>query len=158
MLPFLFAPVEAGLPRPQGGRRVTTEIAIAAAPEDVWRHVVRVPRIAESEQTLGFFEAIGIPRRLEASLSRDGVGALHEARFEGGLRFHERVTEWEPGRRLAFTIEIDPLTVSSAVLDQHVRVGGSIFDVVSAASKWFWNVAGAPVAVRICSDCSGVWL
>jgi uncharacterized protein YndB with AHSA1/START domain len=129
VLPFLFAPFEAGLPRPQGLRDVTTRVEIAAAPEQVWRELVRVPRITDAEQTPGLFHAIGIPRPLEATLSHEGVGALREAHFEGGLRFHERVTEWEPGRRLAFTIEIDPQTVSSAVLDRHVRVGGAIFDV-----------------------------
>ena len=130
LLPFAFAPVEARLPKPDGLRTVTTEIDVAADPATVWRHVVRVPRIEDGEQTAGFFQAIGIPPPLEATLDHDGLGGLREARFAGGLRFRETVTEWEPARRLGFTIEIDPATISAAVLDEHVRVGGEHFDVV----------------------------
>jgi hypothetical protein len=130
VLPFAWAPVEARLPRPDGLRTVTTVVDIAAPPSVVWRNVVRVPRISDEEQTLGFFHAIGIPKPLEATLSHDGVGGLREARFAGGIRFRETVTEWEPERRLGFTIEVDPGTISAAVLDEHVRVGGEHFDVV----------------------------
>lgn len=130
LLPFIFAPLEARLPRPQGLRVVTTEIDIAASPEAVWSQVVRVPRIGEREQRNGFFQSIGIPRPLEARLSAEGVGGLREATFEGGLRFEERVTEWEPARRIGFTIRVDPSSYTSALLDEHVRVGGATFDVV----------------------------
>jgi uncharacterized protein YndB with AHSA1/START domain len=130
VLPFVWAPLEAQLPRPDGLRTVTTVVDIAAPPEAVWRQVVRVPLITEDEQTSGFFQAIGIPKPLEATLSHDGVGGLREARFAGGIRFHENVTEWEPNARLGFTIEVDPDTITAAVLDDHVRVGGEYFDVV----------------------------
>jgi hypothetical protein len=130
VLPFAWAPLEARLPRPDGLRTVTTVVDVAAPPSVVWRNVVRVPHITDEEQTLGFFQAIGIPRPLAATLSHDGVGGLREASFAGGIRFHEHVTEWEPERRLGFTIEVDPGTLSAAVLDEHVRVGGEHFDVV----------------------------
>jgi hypothetical protein len=133
VLPFVFAPAESRLPNPEEIRTVTTAIDIAAPPAAVWRQVVRVPRIREDEQAVGFFQRIGIPRPLEATLSHDGVGGLREARFAGGIRFHERVTEWQPARRLGFTIEVDSASVSSAVLDAHVRVGGDHFDVVYGA-------------------------
>lgn len=130
VLPFAFAPIEARVPRPEGLRTVTTVADIAAPPETVWRHVVRVPLITDEEQTLGFFHTIGIPRPLEATLSQDGLGGVREARFAGGIRFREHVTEWEPEARLRFTIEVDPGSISAAVLDEHVRVGGPHFDVV----------------------------
>lgn len=136
VLPFGFAPLEARLPRPEGLRTVTTVVDIAAAPSAVWRNVVRVPLITDEEQTLGFFHAIGIPRPLEATLSEDGLGGVREARFAGGIRFREHVTEWEPEARLGFTIEVDPGSISAAVLDEHVRVGGPHFDVVYAVSSW----------------------
>jgi hypothetical protein len=130
VLPFAFAPLEARLRTADDVHTVTTEIDVAADPSAVWRNVVRVPTIEDREQTVGLFQRIGIPQPLEATLDRDGVGGHREARFKGGIRFHEHVTEWEPQRALGFTIAVDAASVSSAVLDDHVRVGGPHFDVV----------------------------
>lgn len=129
LLPFLFAPVEARLPLPTVERVVTTETVIAASPEQVWSQLVRVPEIQPEEQSNGFFQRIGIPRPRAATLSFDGPGALREASFHGGLRFHETITEWRPARSLAFDIAVVPGSVRSNVLDEHVRVGGRHFDV-----------------------------
>ncbi len=129
VLPFALGPVEGRLPRPTERRNVTTVVEIDADTAAVWRNVVQVPLITDEEQTVGFFQKIGIPRPLEATLSGTGVGALREARFAGGVRFRERVTEWEPERRLGFTIEVDPASIAPDVLDPHVRVGGPYFDV-----------------------------
>jgi hypothetical protein len=129
-LPFAFGPIENRLPRPTDIRTVTTLVDVEASPETVWRHVVRVPLITQEEQTVGFFQRIGVPQPLEATLSGEGVGALREARFAGGVRFVERVTEWDPERRLGFTIDVDEASIPADVLDPHVRVGGPYFDVV----------------------------
>lgn len=129
LLPFVFAPVEARLPLPTVERTVMNETIIEASAEQVWSQVVRVPEIRPDEQSSGFFQRIGIPRPREATLSFDGPGALREASFHGGIRFHETITEWQPARRLAFDIVVVPGSVRSNVLDEHVRVGGRHFDV-----------------------------
>jgi uncharacterized protein YndB with AHSA1/START domain len=130
LLPFVLGPAESRIPPPDDLRTVTTTVDIDAPPEAVWRNVVRVPRIRDEEQTKGLFQRAGIPRPLEATLSADGVGGLREATFAGGIRFHERVTEWDPERRLGFTITADADSIPYEVLDAHVRVGGEYFDVV----------------------------
>jgi uncharacterized protein YndB with AHSA1/START domain len=129
-LPFLVGPAESRIPPADDLRTVTTVVDIDAPPETVWRNVVRVPLIRDDEQSVGLFQKVGIPKPLEATIDRDGVGALREARFAGGIRFHERVTEWEPERRLGFTITADADSIPAEVLDAHVRVGGEHFDVV----------------------------
>jgi hypothetical protein len=130
LLPFAFGPVEARLPLDDDFRTVTTVVDVAADASSVWRQVVRVPEIAAHEQTTGVFQYMGIPRPLEATLDGEGVGAVREARFQGGIRFHERVVEWEPERRLGFSVEVDAASVAAHVLDPHVRVGGAYFDVL----------------------------
>jgi uncharacterized protein YndB with AHSA1/START domain len=149
VLPFILAPAEARLPPVDEMRTVTTVIDIDAPPETVWRNVVRVPRISEAEQRHGFFQVMGIPRPLEATLSHDGVGGLREAKFAGGIEFHERVTEWEPGRRLGFTITADAATIANDVLDYHVRVGGAYFDVVYG--EFFLTPQGTGTRLRLLS-------
>ena len=62
-----------------------------------------MPEIREDELRGGFFTAIGIPRPLEASLDRDGVGALRTASFRGGITFREQIAVWQRNERLGFT-------------------------------------------------------
>lgn len=132
VLPFLVAPVERSLGPPPAERRgVATEIDIAADPATVWRNIERVPAIRPEEQRFRLFHAIGFPRPIEAELIGEGVGAVRHATFEGGVLFVETITLWEPGRRLAFSIHADPDSIPQRTLDEHVTVGGELFDVLS---------------------------
>lgn len=130
LLPFVLGPFEGHRPPPDALRDVETRVVIEADAATVWRQVVRVPSIGADEQSASFFHLIGVPRPDQATLDRDGVGGLRQARFHGGLRFDERVVEWQPARALGFTIAVVPGTVTPQVLDEHVRVGGEYFDVL----------------------------
>lgn len=129
VLPFLMAPAEARVAVPESTRVVLTSIAIDAAAAAVWRQIVRVPAIGESEQPGSLFHRIGIPRPVEATLSHEGVGGVRRARFDSGIEFDETVTEWTEGRGFAFDIRVEPDSIG-ATLDRHVRVGGEYFDVL----------------------------
>jgi hypothetical protein len=130
VLPFAWGPAEARLAPTDDLRTVTTIADIDADVGTVWRNVVRVPLIKDEEQSVGLFQKVGIPRPLEATVIGEGVGALRQARFSEEIRFDEHVTAWEVGRRLGFTITVDPSSIPPSVLDVHVRVGGPYFDVV----------------------------
>lgn len=56
---------------------------------------------------------------------------MRQARFEGGVLFLEEVTAWEPGRRLAFTIDAQEHLIPPTTLDEHVTIGGPYFDVLT---------------------------
>jgi hypothetical protein len=110
---------------------VSNAVAIQASPEVVWKEIVRVPEIRSEERRSSIFHVIGIPKPIEATLSQEGIGGVREARFEKGIVFHETIDEWEPNRSLGFAIRIDPASVPPDALDEHVRVGGEYFDVLS---------------------------
>jgi len=130
LLPLAMAPVEARVRAPDDLREVVTSIAIAAPASAVWEQIVRVPEIRTEELGFSPFALIGIPRPLEATLSREGIGGVRTARFRGGLRFAETLTEWSPERSFAFDIAVEPGSVRPDVLDRHVLVGGVYFDVL----------------------------
>jgi hypothetical protein len=130
MLPFLVAPAEHRFPLPDDRRVVNTQIEIAADPAVVWRNIARVPAIRPGEQSRSWFHTIGFPRPVEATLSHEGAGGVRHASFEGGVVFVETVTDWQPGRRLAFSIAADPTSIPQTTLDEHVTVGGPFFDVL----------------------------
>ena len=129
LLPVVFAPIESRLPDPMRVRTVADRVEIAASPEAVWREIREVAPIGADELPPSLAYRIGFPRPVEARLEGEGVGSVRYATFEGGVTFVERVTEWDEGRALAFTI--DASAVPSETFDQHVAVGGRYFDVLN---------------------------
>lgn len=84
-----------------------TQIIIHASPAVVWQHVLRVPRIAAHERSFSLlFDLLGAPRPLEAMLDAEGQGGLRRGMFEHGLVFLERISAWEPQRRIAWAITV----------------------------------------------------
>jgi hypothetical protein len=129
LLPLALAPLEeATWELPDDRRQVETFIEIDAPPARVWPEIVRVRPIAEPQS--GFFYQMGFPKPVEATLSREGVGGVREAKFERGLVFYETITEWVPERRLRFDIEADPEATPLTTLDPHVVPGGLFFDAL----------------------------
>jgi len=130
-MPYLASPLEQRLTPPAELRQVQNRVYIRAAPEVVWDEIKSVPAIQRRELPFRFAHVIGLPRPIEATLSRDGVGGVRIATFERGLAFRETVTRWEPGHRLSFAIRAE--ASPAGALDAHVAVGGSYFDVTEGS-------------------------
>lgn len=105
-------------------------IDIQAVDTVVWSQVTRVRDIAAVEDRSGINRLLGMPRPIRAELDTLAVGGRREAIFERGLVFHETVFEYEPLRRMAFTIEADPDEIPPTAMDEHIVVGGKYFDVL----------------------------
>jgi len=131
LFPFLLAPAESGFDRPLQTRTVQSEVLIHASPSTVWSNIERVPAIAPSEIHTTWAQDIGFPRPVEATLSHEGVGGVRHASFERGLMFIETITDWQPERRLAFSIKADTAHIPPTTLDEHVTIGGRYFDVLN---------------------------
>ena len=129
VLPVVFAPIEQRFEPSVQTRAVHDAIEIEASAEAVWREIREVPPIQPAELDGSFAYRIGFPRPIEARLEGEGVGAVRHATFEGGVTFVERVTAWDEGQALGFTI--DASAVPSTTFDQHVAVGGRYFDVLT---------------------------
>lgn len=130
ILPFVAAPIEQAMPVPAEFTTVATQIDIAATPEHIWPFIARVAAIQSDELPASWVYRVGFPRPIEATLSREAVGGVRHATFEGGVLFVETIDRWEPQRRLAFSIHADPDSIPMRTLDQHVTVGGPYFDVL----------------------------
>lgn len=129
-MPFVSASIEHRFRLPQSVRTVETQITINASPRVVWQNIERVREIEKNEQKTSMFHWLGFPRPIEATLSREGVGGVRHASFEGGVLFVETITKWEPQQELSFTIKADTESIPPTTLDAHVTVGGDYFDVL----------------------------
>jgi hypothetical protein len=105
-------------------------IDIQAVDTTVWSNVTRVRDISAAEDRSGINRWLGMPRPIRAELDTLAVGGYREAVFERGLVFHETVFEYEPLRRMAFSIKANPDEIPPAAMDEHVVVGGKYFDVL----------------------------
>jgi len=128
LLPFLLSPLEKAIGPTQDLRIVQTSIDIAATPTTIWNNIKRVPAIQPQEEQYSWTQSIGFPRPIEATLSYEGVGAIREASFAGGVLFIETVSTWQPEQRLTFSIRADKIPAQA--LDAHVTIGGPYFDVL----------------------------
>jgi hypothetical protein len=129
-LPLAFWPLEHALGIPTSLRTVRSEIAIQSTPTEVWSRIVTVPTIGRDELRPSLATRLGFPRPIEATLDRPGIGGVRRATFEGGILFLETIDEWEPERRLSFSIAAQTDSIPPTTLDEHVTIGGPYFDVL----------------------------
>lgn len=102
LLPALFA-LEGAMP-PSVAITMEQAIDISAPPSAVWQAVVSDDPIGPPPTLVaeaGFSYPIG------GRLLGEGVGAVRLGEFSTGIA-RERVTVWQPGRRLAFIVESQP--------------------------------------------------
>jgi uncharacterized protein YndB with AHSA1/START domain len=102
LLPALFA-LEAAMP-PAAPIATHETINIAAPPSTVWRALTDSKPIATGPGVVGF---TGLAYPIRGRLMGTGVGAERLGEFSTGIA-RERVTQWEPGRHLAFIVVEQP--------------------------------------------------
>lgn len=128
-LPFIIAPLELSFLDTSNTYTVKSKVFINASAEDVWDQLSTVSRIDSEELgfSFSFSNLIGIPRPVEASMNGSGVDAIRESRWEKGVVFKEKITEWVPNHKMSYSFDIDPNAIPDKALDQHVKLGGEYF-------------------------------
>ena len=126
LAPFVVGAAETLVPTGTAVRNVHTQVTIQTDKSVIWRNITRVSEIQSYEQRFSAFHALGLPRPRQAMLSRDGVGAIRDATFAGGLSFVETVIAWRPEQELRFTIAVDRTRPVPPVID---AIDGEVFTV-----------------------------
>jgi hypothetical protein len=101
MLPFLFL-VEAAFP-PKAEFVTIETVDVAASPEEVWQSITHMGEITERPAVP--FGWLAYP--VAGEIDGEGAGAVRRGVFSTGIAY-ERVTVWEPGRRLWFDVLSNP--------------------------------------------------
>jgi hypothetical protein len=107
---------EAALP-PRAGFDNVASIEVDAPPAAVWDAVVHMGPIPDAPAA-PFRWGLAYPMRGE--IMGTGVGALRRGVFSTGVAY-EKVTEWEPDRKLSFIVLSDPPTMREFSPYQHVN-------------------------------------
>lgn len=84
---------------------VTTQLHIAASPEDVWEQVVTFDSLEEPDELM--FKA-GLAYPTHATIEGEGPGAVRRCEFSTGT-FVEPITIWDEPRLLRFDVTENPI-------------------------------------------------
>jgi hypothetical protein len=131
VLPLLAMEAEPYMPLPLGEVTVTRTAVIEAAPERIWPLLRGIPDVRPGEGRWNLSQdVIGIPRPRGARLVGEGVGAERRADWGAGIRFTERISAWDPGRRIGWDFRFDDLA-GWAFTDRHLLPDSPYFRIVS---------------------------
>jgi hypothetical protein len=131
LLPLFAAPIEHLVHAIPGTYTANTSIIIEAPADSIWNNLTRVRYIPEANFKGSLTSLMGFPRPIKAELNYEGVGATRAAIFDKGLVFQEKVLEYEPKKRMVFSIHANPYDIPSTTMDEHIVVGGDYFDVLT---------------------------
>jgi hypothetical protein len=92
-------------------------IEVAASDHEVWDAIVHMGPIPDPPAAPF---RLGLAYPISGSIHGSGVGAIREGVFSTGIAF-ERVTEWDPARRLSFIVLSDPPSMRELSPYQHVN-------------------------------------
>jgi len=123
LLPLLVGPIESREPINPSQHCVTTSIVINAPSEVVFSQLTSVGDIRPDELGTAFVHLIGLPKPVGAPMDGQGIGAVRTSRWEKGVTFKEKITEWGSPRRLHYVFEIPPHSIPKEALDRHVELG-----------------------------------
>lgn len=128
-LPFVLVYAEEASPPEWHTRTVTRSVTIAADAAEIWPLLVAIPAVGPDEGIATFTHDIaGIPRPAEARLvTREGA-LVREGRWGAGIRFEERITALEPGRRIAWDFAFPDNSVQQYT-DHHISPDGPLLKV-----------------------------
>jgi len=133
---MLAAPLAAMLleplfPLPQATATVTRSVVIAASPATIWPLLRGIPDVQPGEGAWNLSQdVIGIPRPLGARLVGNGIGADRFADWGRHIRFRERVTEWQAGRRIGWRFLFDDVA-GWQFTDRHLMPDSRYFTVTT---------------------------
>jgi hypothetical protein len=128
-LPFALLYAEEASPPQWQERTVTRSITIAADAQAVWPLLVAIPDVRPDEGIATFTHDIaGIPRPSEALLVRHGAGLVREGRWGADIRFEERITALETGRRIAWDFAFPDDSVQRYT-DHHISPDGPLLKI-----------------------------
>ena len=130
VLPLVLGGFEHRIPLPVTVDDVATTRVVAAAPEQIWPHLLDTPNIEPREIGGAWMYRIGVPLPLTATTERRGDELVRHIAMGKGVRFDQIATDWENGRRVKWTYRFAPDSFPPGALDDHVRIGGYYFDVL----------------------------
>lgn len=118
-------------PVPPQTYTISNTVLIDAPPALVFEMLKTIPDIAPDEVPTRASHLLGVPKPSQAIWEERFEGAIRHSYWGDGVRFDERITAFEQGRRIAWDFEFPEGWIEEGIEDPHITVGGRYFDVLS---------------------------
>jgi hypothetical protein len=130
VLPLLLGGFEQRLPLPHAVLREERAVVIAAPANVVWQQLLSVRDIKPEEMNQAWMYRIGVPLP-QSAITESVQGALvRHVTMGKSVQFDQVATDWSPNRRVLWTYRFTKDSFPPKALDDHVRIGGTYFDIV----------------------------
>ena len=133
LLPLIVFMIEENIQPTNEFHTVLSTIEVESDRSNVWKNIKNVESIESEEIETHFVHVIGIPKPLNGSLDKEGVGGVRSIVWEKGIKFEEKIITWNEGYGFSYDINVDPKSIPPRTLDEHVMIGGKYFDVVAGS-------------------------
>ncbi|NKI98756.1 hypothetical protein [Novosphingobium sp. SG707] len=128
-LPLLCGGMESQIPVIDKPVTLTRSIVIGATPEQIWPYAVANAHIGPDEGQWNFTQSIlRLPRPRATTLQGQGVGAIRTAYWGDHINFEERITQWQPGRRLGWAFAFTNSSLQDYT-DRHIAPDGPFLKI-----------------------------
>jgi len=128
-LPLMCGSVESQIPVVDKPVTLTRSIVIHASPAQIWPYAVANPHIRADEGQWNFTQSIlRLPRPRATTLSGQGVGAIRTAYWGDHINFEEKITQWQPGKRLGWTFAFTNASLQDYT-DRHIAPDGQFLKI-----------------------------
>lgn len=105
-------------------------VILNAPAADVWKKLISNKQLGQHANKTPFSTLLGFPRHVSTTLDTLRVGGTRMAYYEKGLYFKETVTNYQPERLLVLRVDANPSATPSAVMDEHILIGGKHLDIL----------------------------
>jgi len=148
-LPLLLGGLEQYLPLPQGVSSTERTLVVAAPPGAIWKQLLAAPDIRPEEMSGAWMYRIGVPLPTAAVTTMTDGTAIRHITMGKGIHFDQVAAAWEPNRRVRWLYHFAPDSFPPQALDDHVRIGGSYFDLVDTEYSLQQVAGGTELRVRM---------
>lgn len=130
-LPLISMQIEPMIPLATATPAVSRSIVINATPSQIWPLLKGVPDVRPDEGRWNISQdLIGIPRPIGARLIGNGIGADRFANWGQHINFRERITVWQPERRLGWRFIFDDIS-GWGFTDRHLMPDSRYFRITT---------------------------
>ena len=127
---------------------VERSLRIEASAQQVWDQLMDARDIASEEVGRAWIARIGVPQPVSGITVRTPQGWLRKSTWAKGVKFDELIHEFEPARHVRWTYRFAPDSFPVGALDDHVRIGGSYFDLVETSYTLTPETGGTRLHIR----------
>lgn len=149
MLPLLLGLGERQLPLQGSTRVVASSVHIAASPKVIWHLINDARGIQPAEMRDGLAWKIGVPYPVQALTVMTSTGRVRKLQWQHGVHFDEPILDWQENRFVRWSYRFAADSIPPGALDEHVRVGGTYFDLVDTSYTLQPEGNGTHMSIRV---------